>query len=178
MDTNIGEIPAFPAQVEAVYNDGTTGAVNVVWEEITADMVAKAGTFTVNGTVEGTTLKAKATYRVKFVDQGKTLLNIQPPAAITELANGTAKTAAALGLPATVELVTDAGSVNANVTSYDPSAKTAQTFTVTGTVTLPEGVPNPNNVALTTDINITINAFTTSRCLRYGQALTRAMPWR
>ncbi|WP_420489321.1 Ig-like domain-containing protein [Neobacillus niacini] len=95
MDTNIGEIPALPAQVEAVYNDGTTGAVNVVWEEITADMVAKAGTFTVNGTMEGTTLKAKATYRVKFVDQSKTLLNIQPPAAITELANGTAKTAAA-----------------------------------------------------------------------------------
>lgn len=86
--------------------------MNVVWEEITADMVAKAGTFTVNGTVEGTTLKAKATYRVKFVDQGKTLLNIQPPAAITELANGTAKTAAALGLPATVELVTDAGSTS------------------------------------------------------------------
>ncbi|MCP1123340.1 Ig-like domain-containing protein [Bacillus sp. 3103sda1] len=114
MDTNIGEIPALPAQVEAIYNDGTTGAVNVVWEEITADMVAKAGTFTVNGT----TLKAKATYRVKFVDQGKTVLNIQPPAAITELANGTAKTndtaktAAALGLPATVELVTDAGSTS------------------------------------------------------------------
>lgn len=132
-------------------------------------MVAKAGTFTVNGTAGGTTLKAKATYRVKFVDQGNTLLNIQPPAAITELANGTAKTAAALELPATIELVTDAGSVNAKVTwdinraSYDPSAKTAQTFTVTGTVTLPEGVSNPNNVALTTDITVTVNAFTTSR---------------
>ncbi|CAG9611664.1 hypothetical protein BACCIP111899_00836 [Bacillus rhizoplanae] len=169
MDTNIGEIPALPAQVEAVYNDGTTGAVNVVWEEITADMVAKAGTFAVNGTVEGTRLKAKATYRVKFVDQGKTLLNIQPPAVITELANGIAKTAAALGLLATIELVTDTGSLNANVTwdvnraSYDSSAKTAQTFTVTGTVTLPEGVSNPNNVALATDINVTANAFTTSR---------------
>ncbi|MEH7012589.1 hypothetical protein V7087_17585 [Neobacillus niacini] len=65
-------------------------------------------------------------------------------------------------MPGTIELVTDAGSVNANVTwdvnraSYDPSAKTAQTFTVTGTVTLPEGVSNPNHVALTTDINVTV----------------------
>ena len=64
VDTKLGEIPTLPAQVEAVYNDGTTGLVDVVWEEITADMVAKAGVFNVDGTVEGTTLKAKATYRV------------------------------------------------------------------------------------------------------------------
>ncbi len=64
VDTKQGEIPTLPDQVEAVYNDGTTGLVDVVWEEITADMVAKAGVFTVDGTVEGTTLKAKATYRV------------------------------------------------------------------------------------------------------------------
>lgn len=68
--TNVGEIPSLPAQVDAVYNDGTTGLVDVVWEEITADMVSNTGVFTVNGTVEGTTLTAKATYRV--VDQ-------QPP---------------------------------------------------------------------------------------------------
>jgi hypothetical protein len=44
-----------------------------------------------------------------------TLNSITVPAAIQGLANGTAKTAAALGLPSTVELVTDAGSKNANV---------------------------------------------------------------
>ncbi|GGB72236.1 hypothetical protein [Fictibacillus barbaricus] len=53
-----------------------------------------------------------------------------------------------------MELVTDAGSKNANVTwnvdaaNYDPALKIEQTFTVNGTVTLPAGVVNPNNVTL------------------------------
>lgn len=70
VDTNIGVIPSLPATVEAVYNDGSTGLVDVVWGEITADMVSQEGVFTVNGTVEGTTLTAKAVYRV---------INNQPP---------------------------------------------------------------------------------------------------
>ncbi|MEH7087350.1 cohesin domain-containing protein, partial [Neobacillus drentensis] len=88
--------------------------------------------------------------------------SITSPAAITDVPNGTAKTAAALGLPATVELVTDNGSMNANVawnveaSNYDPAVKEEQTFTVDGTVTLPEGVDNPNNVALTTSIQVTV----------------------
>ncbi|MCJ8012665.1 discoidin domain-containing protein [Paenibacillus sp. KQZ6P-2] len=69
VETNLGQIPTLPKQVEAVYNDGTTGLVDVVWDEITPDMVAKEGVFSVYGSVEGTTLKAKATYRVKVVDQ-------------------------------------------------------------------------------------------------------------
>jgi hypothetical protein len=91
-----------------------------------------------------------------------TLQRITEPAAIQGLANGTAKTAAALGLPSTVEMVTDAGSKNADVTwnvdaaSYDPALKTEQTFTVNGTVTLPAGVANPNNIALTTSISVTV----------------------
>ncbi|MCJ8014215.1 discoidin domain-containing protein [Paenibacillus sp. KQZ6P-2] len=69
IDTNQGQIPTLPEQVEAVYNDGTTGQVDVKWEEITPEMVAKEGVFSVYGSVEGTVLKAKATYRVKVVDQ-------------------------------------------------------------------------------------------------------------
>ncbi|WP_246293904.1 discoidin domain-containing protein [Paenibacillus planticolens] len=64
MDTNLGEIPSLPAQIEAVYNDGTTGLVDVAWAPITVDMVSHAGVFTVNGTVAGTSVKAKAIYRV------------------------------------------------------------------------------------------------------------------
>ncbi|NOU74528.1 hypothetical protein GC098_24550, partial [Paenibacillus sp. LMG 31458] len=92
------------------------------------------------------------------------LVGITAPADITGLANGTAKTTDALGLPATVALVTDTGSVNANVawnvesSSYDPAQKTSQTFSVNGTVTLPAGVVNPNNVALTTSISVTVLA--------------------
>ncbi|NOU98898.1 discoidin domain-containing protein [Paenibacillus planticolens] len=91
----------------------------------------------------------------------KTLMGVTTPAAITGVVNGTAKTAAALGLP-TVELVTDTGSMNTDVTwnvdgsSYDPAVRTQQVFTVSGTVTLPAGVVNPNNVALTTSVSVTV----------------------
>ncbi|MFD0616122.1 discoidin domain-containing protein [Paenibacillus sp. GCM10027629] len=96
------------------------------------------------------------------VYQDSALSGITAPADITGLANGTAKTAVALGLPGQVVLVTNSGNVNADVTwnvdgsSYDPAQKTAQTFIVNGTVTLPEGVINPNNVALTTSIQVTV----------------------
>ncbi|MEH7304987.1 DUF7402 domain-containing protein [Neobacillus drentensis] len=68
VDTNIGKIPSLPEQMEAVYNDGTTGMVDVVWDPITPDMVAKAGTFIVFGTAEGTSVRPKAIYRVIAVD--------------------------------------------------------------------------------------------------------------
>nr|WP_244999149.1 LamG-like jellyroll fold domain-containing protein [Paenibacillus aceris] len=108
---------------------------------------------------DGYTIVDRKTFQVV---QRVTLKSITAPTAIQGLANGTAKTEAALGLPSTVELVTDAGSKNANVTwnvgasSYDPAQKTAQTFTVNGTVILPADVVNPNNVALTTSISVTV----------------------
>ncbi|MFD0619607.1 discoidin domain-containing protein [Paenibacillus sp. GCM10027629] len=101
-----------------------------------------------------------------------TLVGITSPANITGVANGTANTAEALGLPVTVEMVTDRGSVNANVTwnvgasSYNPTLKTEQTFTVTGTVALPENVANPNNIALSTSIQVTVNATASSNSMQ------------
>ena len=101
---------------------------------------------------------------VAMIPTDKTLVNVSAPSAITGVANGTAKTAAALGLPAQVTLVTSDGNVEADVNwdvtgcSYDPDKTTEQTFSVTGTVTLPSGVVNPNNVDLTTSISITVNA--------------------
>ena len=93
------------------------------------------------------------------------LNSITAPADKTGVAIGTAKTADALGLPTKVDLVTDSGSLNgvAKVTwnvdasDYDPTVKTIQTFTVNGTVTLPNGVENPNNLPLTTSIKVTVN---------------------
>ncbi|MGG0656937.1 carbohydrate-binding protein [Rummeliibacillus pycnus] len=69
-------------------------------------------------------------------------------------------------MPKTVDLVTDAGNLNgvAKVTwnvddsKYDPTVKTVQTFTVNGTVTLPNGVENPENIPLTTSISVTVDA--------------------
>ncbi|KRF42980.1 discoidin domain-containing protein [Paenibacillus sp. Soil787] len=97
------------------------------------------------------------------VDNSNILQSITAPASINGVANGTAKTAIALGLPTTVKLITDtAGSLNAsvvwdvNASSYNPSLQAGQTFTVNGTITLPDGVANPNNVALTTNISVTV----------------------
>ncbi|MEH7504098.1 carbohydrate-binding protein [Neobacillus drentensis] len=91
------------------------------------------------------------------------LMSIKAPADITGVPIGTAKTADALGLPKTVSMVTDAYSLDAKVTwnvdasNYDPTVKTGQTFTVNGTVALPKGVANPNNVPLTTSISVTVD---------------------
>jgi hypothetical protein len=94
----------------------------------------------------------------------KVLQSVTTPSAITGVANGTAKAAGALGLPATVTIVTDGGNVQANVTwdaagsSYDAASKAAQTFIVNGTVELPSGVVNTNSVLLTAGISVSVNA--------------------
>ena len=66
VDTTIGEIPTLPAQTEAVYSDGTTGAVDVTWDPITSDMVAKGGWFTIHG---GSGTQVKATVAVNVVER-------------------------------------------------------------------------------------------------------------
>jgi len=96
------------------------------------------------------------------------LISVEGPGPITGIANGTAKTAQALGLPTTVTIVTSAGNVEADVSwdveacVYNPSSKSAQTFTVSGTITLPEGIENPNSVELEVTIEVTVNAGTTT----------------
>ena len=94
------------------------------------------------------------------------LISITPPTAITGLTNGVEKTAAALGLPSTVTMITNDISVSANVVwdvsacTYNPATTTEQTFTVSGTVTLPNGVDNTNGVSLAVSISVTVNAAT------------------
>ena len=94
----------------------------------------------------------------------KILTSITAPTAITGVAIGSAKTAAVLGLPAEVTLLTDNGNVSAGVAwdvaacSYDPASDTAQTFTVNGTVTLPSGVINPDGISLDVSISVTVDA--------------------
>ncbi|MEA4847496.1 MAG: S-layer homology domain-containing protein [Clostridiaceae bacterium] len=95
---------------------------------------------------------------------GKTLLSITAPNDPPDVVNGVPKTAAALGLPSTVTLVTDSGNVSANVTwnvaasSYNPSTTSVQTFTVGGTVALPSGVINPTGIDLSVTIRVTVSA--------------------
>ena len=96
------------------------------------------------------------------------LISITQPEDIMGVANGTEKTAAALGLPSTVTIATEAASIrSAGVVwdldnlisgSYDPAKLTEQTFRVKGTVSLPDEVNNPDNISLEITIDITVAA--------------------
>jgi putative cell wall-binding protein len=120
-------------------------------------------TLTITGD-NGISLTVNLSFTVNVASTDKTLVSITAPADITGVANGTEKTASALGLPSTVTLVTDDGNVSANVSwdvassSYNVSSSSTQTFMVNGTVTLPAGVINPDNVSLSTSISVTVNA--------------------
>ncbi|MPM42631.1 hypothetical protein SDC9_89298 [bioreactor metagenome] len=94
----------------------------------------------------------------------KTLISVSAPADIAGIRNGALKTEAGLGLPAQVTLVTDAGSVQADVSwdlincSYDPSVTSEQNFTVDGIITLPSNVVNTNSVDIGTSVNVTVDS--------------------
>lgn len=62
--TYVGTAPALPNQVTVRYSDGSTRKLPVVWNAIEPDKYAYAGTFNVEGTVEGTDIKAVATITV------------------------------------------------------------------------------------------------------------------
>ncbi len=144
-----------------------TPAENYVFaDDIRADQV------TVNGN-PATSVKKNSdgtlTVRYEFAPTQKAkLTSITKPEAITDIANGAAKTVEALKLPATVAIVTqDTSITSADVTwdlenlasgTYDPEVKTEQTFTVNGTVTLPETITNADDVALTVTVPVTVAA--------------------
>ncbi|KAB7789988.1 discoidin domain-containing protein [Bifidobacterium leontopitheci] len=66
-----GNKPTLPTDVEVRYSDGTKDRQNVTWGEVTDEQVAKAGTFTVTGTVADQTISV----RVTMIDEGGALLN-------------------------------------------------------------------------------------------------------
>ena len=109
---------------------------------------------------------AAAAVNANFIVGARTvsLTGIVNPADITGLANGTAKTSQALKLPGAVTVTTTNGNMTAGVVwdtagcVYDPGVKTAQTFNVTGRVTLPGGIKNPDNIPLITTVRVTVNA--------------------
>ena len=92
------------------------------------------------------------------------LTGIQKPSDIAGLKNGTEKSAKALGLPSTVVIKTSKDKMKAKVkwdvqgAEYDQSSKDAQTFKVKGTVTLPDGITNPDKISLVTSVTVTVDA--------------------
>jgi hypothetical protein len=110
---------------------------------------------------------ATATVTASFTVTTKTvkLVGIQNPSDITGLTNGVKKSAEGLKLPSTVTISTTNGDMKANVSwdvkNCDYSAKSTakQSFTVSGTVTLPSGIANPDNISLTASVKVTVNAY-------------------
>lgn len=103
---------------------------------------------------------------VQFTVKAQTvkLTGIQSPSDVSGVKNGTEKTAKALGLPGSVVIDTTQGTQkakvkwNVNECDYDPSSKAEQTFKVKGSVTLPDGVQNPEEISLITAVKVTVKA--------------------
>ena len=93
------------------------------------------------------------------------LTGIKKPSDIKDLPNGTQKTQKALKLPGTVKITTTKGEQKASVkwdvkgSSYDPSSAERQIFNVKGTVTLPDGVKNPNKISTVIAVSVTVNGY-------------------
>ena len=134
-----------------------------------------ASQVTANIKVDGTTVgsgtvtnNASGTITISYTfaaTRKANVIRIINPAAITGVANGTAKTAAALGLPGTVMMVTEDGNRMADVTwdlsnltgTYEPSVLTEQTFTADGKVTLPSDLGNGRNITLNASVQVTVS---------------------
>lgn len=132
------------------------------------------------GLIEGSYLESivipndhqvSATVDVLFTVKAQTvkLTGLQNPSSIKGVKNGVEKSAKALGLPSSVVINTTNGDMNAKVqwnvkeSSYDPSEKTEQTFKVKGTVVLPDGVTNPDEISLITAVKVTVKAGRTAK---------------
>lgn len=68
----VGATPELPAKIEARYSDGTKEELSVVWDEITSGQISKAGSFGVNGTVDG---KYSVSVTVNMIDKIGGMLN-------------------------------------------------------------------------------------------------------
>lgn len=159
----------------AGYNKTYTAKI-IVTPVMTSETTGYAFTTKPTATLNGTscsdsdvTLNSDGTVTISYTYPATAkakILGIVTPDPITDVSNGTAKDAAALGLPTTVTIETeDADITTAGVTwdldnlasgSYNPEVLEEQTFTVNGTVTLPSGV-DQNSVSLTVQINVTVS---------------------
>jgi hypothetical protein len=68
--TTAGTPPHLPLNVEVVYSDESTGSLPVLWDSIAPSQYAQAGTFSVNGHVNGTSLLARADVTVQALPSG------------------------------------------------------------------------------------------------------------
>ncbi|MBR2831148.1 leucine-rich repeat domain-containing protein [Candidatus Saccharibacteria bacterium] len=128
-------------------------------KKITITDLSESARISVNGGyANGSTLA------IRFLSN---LVSIADLDAITDVANGTAKTATDLGLPETVAVLLENDIVasaqvawSVDDSNYDPAKTEAQTFTVKGNVILPDYITNDNNLPLSVNISVSVLAAT------------------
>jgi hypothetical protein len=184
--TNTGNVTLTLANTEGtnfnisfVSEDGNNSNILGADESVTAQISPKTGlsqgdysediifSASAEGSEETPTQTVTASFSVtEKEDTSVKLQSIVAPERITGLAYGTAKDAASLKLPSAVTINTTNGQMSASVTwdvassAYDPSSTSAQNFTVNGTVALPEGVTNPENISLNVSVNVSVAGYT------------------
>ena len=121
----LGNVPALPGTIQAVYSDNTEENLAVVWDTIPETLYETLGSFTVEGTVSGITLKAKASVTIIGVAAVESY-SVVTPVGVTPV------------LPATVNLVySNLSKETATVVwdAIDPASYAVPgTFMVAGTV--------------------------------------------
>jgi hypothetical protein len=134
-------VPALPATVNAVWNNGTISPVAVVWEAVNPSLYSAEGSFTVNGTVLGVTTGPSAVVKVSPINSITNPGDVSTPA-------GTAPV-----LPATVRATLKSGdALNVPITwaVVDPASYASKgTFQVVGSVP---------GTAATAQVNVNVTA--------------------
>lgn len=62
--TKVGTLPLLPSQVSLIFSDDSMASVHVTWDTVTPNQIAQEGSFTVEGRVTETSMRAKAIVRV------------------------------------------------------------------------------------------------------------------
>ena len=169
--TNNGNVSETIVQPSAEYFSVTATSELTIQPEgsATFTVVPKEG-LEVNNYQESIKISSSATevsFKASFqVLKGTvSLTKIQNPSEISGIANGTAKDAQKLKLPSIVVIETTGGNAKAKVSwdvkncSYNASDTAPQNFTVKGSVTLPDGVDNDNNIDLLAYIKVNVEAY-------------------
>lgn len=90
VDTKKDQVPVLPETVRATFDSGLPKDVLVAWDAIPAGACGVYGTFTVNGTVEGSSLKPTATVRVRDMLAGQNVSMATPVGVEPKLPDDTA----------------------------------------------------------------------------------------
>ena len=165
-----------PRQITMLTYEGATKG-DVAWDVNSCAYVPSntdEQTFTVAGDVSlpsgvlnqnDIPLKVEITVTVNAsTEADKVFESVVAPENITGIANGTAKTAEALGLPEKEVIITNGGKTLSDVIwqvekcPYDPANVCSQTFVINGVVSLPPDVVNPINRAIKASVYVTVYA--------------------